>query len=186
MRQMVLSLLLLTTIHGFSQNNAHAGQKASAKQSVEFQPLNVRTGLWQNTLTTMIGGDSLVSPNMLSHLSPERRARMEAAMRERAAQGGHTTTYQSCVTAEELKEAPFADKQNCTSTLLSSSSTEVKIQLACTMEDIKAQGTLQLQATSSTNVQGSGSGSATSNGQTMTTSSIFKGHWVKADCGDVK
>ncbi len=186
MHKMLVGFVMLATLHGFGQNSNHAKQDAAQEHSVEFQPLNVRTGLWQNTLTTTIGGDALVPANVLSHLSPARRAKMEAAMRERAAEGGHTTTYQSCVTAQELKEAPFADKQDCTSTLLSSSSTEIQIQLSCDMEGAKAEGTLQLRATSATSVEGSGSGSASSDGQTMTTSSVFQGHWVKSDCGDVK
>ncbi len=186
MRKMLIGFVLLVAMQGLCQSTKQQNNSTVSKRSVQFQPLNVRAGLWENSLTTTIGGDSMVPAGLLSRMSPERRAKMEAAMRERAARGGHTTKYQSCVTAEELKEAPFADKQNCTSTLLSSTSSELKMNLACTMEDVQGQGTLDIQATSSTSVQGTGSGSATSNGQTMTTSYIFQGHWVKTDCGDVK
>ena len=186
MRKLLMGIDILMTMHGFGQNRKQQNNNSVGKESVQFQSLNVRTGLWENSLTTTIGGDSMVPAGLLSRMSPERRAKMEAAMRERASRGGHTSTYQSCVTAEELKEAPFADKQNCTSTLLSSTSSELKMNLACTMEEAKGQGTLDIQATSPTSVQGTGSGSATSNGQTMTTSYVFQGRWVKADCGDVK
>lgn len=186
MRIMLVGIVMLGTMLGFGQNKGQVNQNATSKQSVQFQPLDVRAGLWENTLTTTMGGNNLVPANVLSRLSPERRAKMEAAMRERAAAGGHTTKYQSCITAKELKEAPFADQQNCTSTLLRSTSSEIKLNLACTMQDIEGKGTLDIQATSSTSVEGTGSGSATANGQTMTTSYLFQGHWVKSDCGDVK
>lgn len=186
MRKGLVALLILAAIHGLSQDKERMNQNATSRRAVTFEPLNVSTGLWENSLTTTIGGDTMAAAGLLSHLSPERRAKMEARMRERAAAGGRTSTYQSCVTADNLKQAPFADQQNCTSTLLTSTSSEIKLNLECTMQDIKGNGTLDIQATSPTSVQGTGSGSATSNGQTMTTSYLFKGHWVKSDCGDVK
>src|SRR5512138_791842 len=128
MRAILFGFVMLSTIQGLSQSKGQASDgSASKEQSVQFQPLKVRTGLWQNTLTTVMGGDSMIPANLLSRLSPERRAKMEAAMRERAAGNTNTVTYQSCVTSEELKEGPFTDKQNCTETLLGSSSTEARI-----------------------------------------------------------
>ena len=186
MRKVLVGLVMLVAVQGFSQNKVPVNESTATKASIQFQPLNVRTGLWENTLTTTMGGDSMIPANLLSRMSPERRAKMEAAMRERASANGHTTTYQSCVTADELKKTPFADKQNCTEKLLSSTSTDAQIQFACTMEDIKANGTLQIHATSTTAVQGTGSGTATGNGQTMNISSTMTGRWVNADCGDVK
>ena len=185
MRKVLVGLLMLASIQGFCQNKVPVNESSATKASIQFQPLNVRTGLWENTLTTIMGGDSIPA-NLLSRMSPERRAKMEAAMRERASANGHTTTYQSCVTADELKKMPFADKQNCTDTLLSSSSTDAQIKFACTMEDIKANGTLQVHVVSSTSVQGTGSGTATGNGQTMNITSTMSGRWVNSDCGDVQ
>jgi hypothetical protein len=186
MRAILVGFIMLSTMQAFSQIKGQASESSAPNQSVHFQPLNVRTGLWQNALTTTTGGDSMIPANLLSRLSPERRAKMEAAMKERAAENGHTVTYQSCVTSEELKEMPFADKQNCTETLLNSSSTEAQINFVCTMDEFKAKGTMQIHATSTTSVQGSGSGTATGNGQSMNITSTLSGHWLKADCGDVK
>lgn len=187
MRTMIIWLVVASATLSWAQEKKTPSRATAVQPApVQFQPLNVRTGLWENSLTTTLSGDSMVPAGLLSKLSPERRAKMEARMRERAGAGGHTTTYQSCITAKELKETPFADKQNCKETLLSSTSTSAQIKLSCNLGDGQASGTMQIQATSDTTVEGSGNGTATTNGQTTNISSTLKGHWVAADCGDVQ
>ena len=46
----------------------------------KYQPLNVKTGTWETTRTITVSGRPPISRDMLDHMSPEQRARFEAAM----------------------------------------------------------------------------------------------------------
>src|SRR5437868_5425364 len=69
--------------------------------------LNVRLGLWETTSTTNVGGQM---PIDTSKMTPEQKARMEAAMRGML--GKHTNTTTSCLTKERLERGTFTDEQD--------------------------------------------------------------------------
>lgn len=120
-----------------------------------LQPLNVKTGLWQVTTTTSF-------ENMGAK---------------------QTRTYTSCVTKENQKQYPFADRDNdCKYTVQSSTSTHMEVSGDC--QDPggeKAQFKIQLQVVDSENVEGSGyltmAGQATMHGDYT-----GKGKWIAANC----
>ena len=53
------------------------------------QPLNLELGLWQMTYTIDRGSAVSIPPELLAKLTPEQRARTEARLKARAAQGPH-------------------------------------------------------------------------------------------------
>jgi hypothetical protein len=72
-----------------------------------IRPLNVRTGLWQVTLTTKIS--ALPTPT--------------------------TNAYETCVRKEDLNKYPFTDPEDkCTSTVLSSSGSKMEARGTCRPE----------------------------------------------------
>lgn len=182
----VALVLLTTTSWAQEKTQKSATDKTEKSAAVQYQPLNVKTGLWQNTMTTSLAGEMLIPPERLAKLSPEQRARVEAAMNARSGQGAKTTTYQSCLTKEELQKTPFRDKKNCTETLVSSTKTQAEVKLVCTMEGIDGNGEMQIHAISDESVAGSGHGTATMEGRTMNTTWKLTGKWVRESCGDVK
>jgi Protein of unknown function (DUF3617) len=131
-----------------------------------YQPLNVKTGLWQVTENTVAKG---LPPSM-------------------AAMANHTNTYQTCITPEKLKENPFTDEK-CTWTLINSNSSEMEVKgTACrsgsnlgTLADVH----YKLHAVDSEHVNGSGDWAATVEGQPMSGTITGSGHWVSSSCGDV-
>jgi hypothetical protein len=94
------------------------------------QPLNVKTGVWQITMTTTIQGMG----------APQ------------------THTYKSCVTKENLNEYPFADPDNnCKYTVQSSTGSHMNVSGSCLpQEGGKADFKIQLDAIDSEDVKGTG------------------------------
>src|ERR1035441_6170576 len=66
-------------------------------------PMDIKLGLWESTITTQMSGMPALPPELLSKLTPEQRAKMEAAM----GRGGASpkTTTRHCVTKETLNQA---------------------------------------------------------------------------------
>jgi len=182
----VVIVLLTATSWAQEKTPTSATDKNEKSAAVKFQPLNVKTGLWQNTMTTALAGQMVIPPERLANLTPEQRARVEAAMNARSGQGAKTTTYQSCITKDELQKTPFRDKKNCTETLISSSNTQAEVKLACTMEGVDGSGEMQIHAASDESIVGSGHGTVTMQGRTMNTSWKLIGKWMGESCGGVK
>src|SRR6185312_17371693 len=77
------------------------GIEAPALMAQEkITPLNVKTGLWQSTTTIAISGSMGIPPEMEAKLTPEQRARMEAAMKQSGTGQPHTTTNKGCIKQE--------------------------------------------------------------------------------------
>ena len=53
------------------------------------------------------------------------------------------------------------------------------------MENMKADGTLDIEALSSESAKGSGHFTMSGNGRSMESNSTLSGKWVASDCGDV-
>lgn len=130
-----------------------------------YQPLNVKTGLWQVTENTVAKG---LPPSM-------------------AAMANHTINYETCVTPEKLKENPFTNEK-CKWTLLQSSSSDMEAKgTACESgnEGISADVHYMLHAVDSEHVNGSGDWTANFQGQPMSGTITGSGRWVASSCGDV-
>jgi hypothetical protein len=153
------------------------------------QPLDVKLGLWETTFTTETSGMPPIPPEMMSKMTPEQKARMEAAMAARQGQGPHTQTRKSCVTKEDLNKAIWdRDKEDpdCKKTIVTSTSHKVEAKLECTKDGGKQSGTLSIEAEDSTNVKGATQMVMTGGGHTMTMNSHFTSKWLGPACGTVK
>lgn len=58
-----------------------------------IQPLNVKLGLWEMTITTKNSGQMPVPPELLSKLTSEQRARLEERMKAQSSGDSKTRTY---------------------------------------------------------------------------------------------
>ena len=153
----------------------------------KFQPLNVKTGLWETTSSITTSGEMPIPAEFLAKLTPEQRARIDARMKANAAEKTKTHTSKSCLTREKLQESPFSDEQkDCTRSLLTSTSSKAEIRFECSMQGTKMNGTINLEALNSETVKGSGRTSATGGGHTMNTSTTFTSKWLGPSCGNVK
>jgi Protein of unknown function (DUF3617) len=152
----------------------------------EIQPLDVKLGLWETTWTGQTMGQMSLPPEAMANLTPEQRARLEAAMNARAGKGPMSGSSKTCLTKEKLTKDAFNDKQQCTSTVVSSSSHKLVVKLDCAEQGMKSTGTFKVEALGSDETKGTLEMVATSGGHTMNINNSFTSKWIASDCGTVK
>jgi hypothetical protein len=135
----------------------------------QFQPLNVKTGLWQMTKTIAWTG-----------LPPQMAAMMKSAPK--------TTQYNSCVTTAGLRSNPWADGSgdNCTWNVVRSTSTDMEVTgTGCQLganNGMSAQVHGQIHILDSTDGTGSMTVTLSGSGQTATGQASYTGKWISASC----
>jgi hypothetical protein len=153
------------------------------------QRLNIKTGLWENTMTISQQGKMPLPPEMLDRLSPEQRARMEARMKAQPDDHTHTFTKKSCITEHDLDNETIFSKppaEGCTRQVVKFTSTYAEVHYVCAMQDAKGEGTVKVQVLNPENVKGSGQIHAVAYGQPINTNSSFAAKWLGSDCGKVQ
>jgi uncharacterized protein DUF3617 len=152
------------------------------------QPLNVKTGLWEVSRTMTRSGSMPIPPELLQRLSPEQRARLEERMKAQSGEQTKTTTYQTCLTKEELQEGPTfnEEKYQCSRNILNSTSSKIELRLTCEQEGINGNGTIQIEALSPESVKGSVHIVANGGGKTMNSNSSFSAKWIASSCAGMK
>ncbi len=152
--------------------------------------LNVKTGLWESTTTIKVGGEIPLPPGMLERLTPEQRARLEERMKSNSGERTNTFTERHCLTKEELQKGfklgGTPKDAECTQTILTSTSTKAEVRMVCTIENIRGEGTIEVEASDPENVKGSGHMAANGNGHAMESSSTFTSKWIGSNCGETK
>jgi hypothetical protein len=151
---------------------------------------NIKTGLWEVTEThTMTGMPAMPSipPDALAKMTPEQRAQIEERMNSMGG-GPKTTTRKDCITKEQLdKDLAFGEKrQECTRTVISSSSTMTEMKVHCQEKESTSDGTFKIEALSSENVKGTVRMVINSHGRPMNMNFDFISKYLGPACGDVK
>ena len=158
------------------------------------QNLNIKPGLWETT-TELQGQPAIPAAQkaemekQMAKMSPEMRARIEAAQKRAVAQ---PLVQKSCITKEDLasKSGPLGNDKDvkCTQAIVKSTSTYEEVKVECASEKYKSTGVMRITATNTENWTGTmettltpaGGGAATTAKMNMT------GKWLGAACGDVK
>lgn len=157
--------------------------------------LNIKPGLWEFTSTSQTKGAPPISAQekaemekAMASMPPDRRAKMEEAMKAAQAGAGTPHVHKSCVTKEDLsKPMDFGDeKQECKKTILKSTSSEQDVRVDCTSGTHKSTGTMHFVANNSESVTGAMDMQMSDTGGAMTVKMNFSGKWLGASCGDVK
>ena len=159
---------------------------SAAWAQTKFQPLNVKTGLWESTITSTTSGQMPIPAEMLARLSPEQRAKFEARMKQNSTPKSRTYTNRDCETKEKLAEQPFNSAKECKQTITASTSTKAEVKMVCEFGDVKSSGTMRIDVLSPENVKGSGQMSANGGGHSMTVDTSFSAKWLGPSCGEVK
>ena|SRR5690348_7140384 len=160
---------------------------APIKAAMKMTPMNVKTGLWQSTSTIAIIGGLGLPPEVAAKLTPEQKARYEAALKAQAGEHTSTHTNKSCLTQKDLTTDPFAQKNSndehiqCHGTLLSSTSSDIVLQETCSGEASMTY-TMKIHAVDSEHATGTGTGTATMGGHTMNSNVKFQSTWLGATC----
>ena len=150
----------------------------------QYQPLNVKTGQWQTTVLVNTGGTLPMPSGQMAKLTPEQRARVEAAMKQASRPKTTAHTNQDCLTQDELsKGTPFkSDDKKCTQKVLNSSSSKLNVEQDCAEDSMTTKTIMLLEATSPELVKGTGTVTATSEGHTFTSNISFTSQWLSSTC----
>ena len=144
----------------------------------------VKTGLWEQTITITRQGALPMPESVLSKLTPEQRARVEAQMG--ASQQPRTITHQECLTEKDLDHFDIFEgpDPNCRQTVQSSTGTQIDTQWECKIDEgITGKGTMHIDILSAENARGTSHTVVDGNGQHMVTDSKMTSKWIGSDCG---
>ena len=180
----VLAVSLFFTLNAAAQTR----DSQSTEQSKAKIHLNVKPGLWEQTVNMKVSGEAPVPPGMLNRLTPEQRARMEERMKANSAAHTRTTTDKHCLTEEELRKNEFlgsGEGKECTSTITTSTSTSAKGTISCETEGITMTGALEILAPDPEHANGSWHAKSNGGGHTMNVDSTFSSKWLGSSCGNV-
>lgn len=119
--------------------------------------LNLTPGLWELTYTMGVTG-MVIPPAAMAQMTPEQKARMAAAMKNREAAGPKTHVVKSCITAKELAEGTFAaqdDKEDksCKNKIVTQSATKQEMTVSCTGDGART-GRIQVEALDTRHMKG--------------------------------
>lgn len=149
--------------------------------------LNVRTGLWEMTVSGQNSGMPPIPPEALARLTPEQRARFQAGMAARMGSAGKPHVYKSCITEATLQRGFETGESNahrkCTQTILSRTASAMDGREECTDEHGHASGHFHFAAPNPATVNGTIEFTANDGSHTMTIKRVINGKWVGADCG---
>jgi len=144
------------------------GTAIAAAVAATFHPLNVKTGLWQLTVTTTWTG-----------LPPPLNAQMANT---------RTHSYQTCVRPRDLSTNPWSEGsgQNCKWTVVRSTDTDMEVRgTSCDIGNeygMSSEIHGRIHVLDSENGTGSFDITMTGNGQTVTGHAAYTGKWVGASC----
>lgn len=159
---------------------------------------NIKPGLWETTTASQSQGAPAIPPEqkaqmdkMRAGMSPEMRAKIEAAQQKAQANAAVPHVRKTCVTAEDLNKAWFLNEKDageCTRTILKSTPSVQEVRVDCKSDRYNSSGTIRITASNPENWSGTLETVLTPVGQgaPMTVKTNMSGKWLGDACGDVK
>jgi hypothetical protein len=96
------------------------------------ESFNAKPGAWEITVTTLTTGNPM-SPSALAEMTPENRAKVEKALKERDGKP-ITERYKTCITQNELDQDYFLNSEadaRCTKKIISKTPTRLELEQTC-------------------------------------------------------
>lgn len=119
-------------------------------------------------------------------MTPEQRARVEAAMGKMASGTPVTWIRRSCLTRKDLERDPFNDRNSCKETVFTSMGSKMEIKEMCMEEDRTINANVRIEATDSENVKGCVQAKVIGGGNTMNVNRTFTSKWSGLVCTDME
>jgi len=159
-------------------------------QAAEFTKPNIRPGLWEVATNPHISGEMPIPEDQLAKMTPEQRARLEAAMKSHMGNGAKPRVYKECMTPEKIARGFEIDRRgddsSCKRNVVSSSANELTLHDECNKPERKTVTDVHFEVKGGTQMSGKINVGMTSSGKTMTVNSTVQGKWLSASCGTVK
>jgi hypothetical protein len=143
--------------------------------------LKVKTGLWEVTYTTRVEG-SLIPKDVLDAMPPDRRAKVEQAMKARSNAPPQPHKNQTCVTEDDLAKGAFDPEadSSCQKAVVSQTAAHQEITMQCKDQHGTRTGHMTLDATNEETIKGKVE-IVTAEGKINTQ---VDGRWLDATCPD--
>jgi hypothetical protein len=166
-----------------------AGAAESAKPSDPIK-LNIKLGLWEIATQANISGAPPIPEDALAKMSPEQRARMQAAIESSMAEVAKPRLAKHCVTQEKVAQGFNLDRHHdsttCQKKFVTNTSTELQLSETCPEANGSTSIDEHIQLSGSDQVAGTVHFVKSNGGKSMTVDSTVKGQWLAASCGDIK
>jgi len=151
--------------------------------------LNVKPGLWEIASQNQISGAPPIPEERLARLTPDQRARIEAAMQSSMAEAVKPQLAKHCLTPEKIArglDVDHHDASHCERKILTNSGSEMQLTEQCTEDNGSTVIDEHFQLSGSESVSGSVHVVKTTGDKSMTINSTVHGKWLGASCGDIK
>jgi hypothetical protein len=160
-------------------------------QAAELTKPNIKPGLWEVATNPHISGEMPIPEDQLAKMTPEQRAKLEAAMQAHMTNGAKPRVYKECMTPEKIARGFDIDKHgddaSCKRNVISSSANELTLHDECNKPERKTVTDVHFEVKGGTQMSGKINVVMTSSaGKTMTINSTVQGKWLGASCGTVK
>jgi hypothetical protein len=159
-------------------------------QAADLAKPNIKPGLWEVATSPHISGEMPIPEDQLAKMTPEQRARLEAAMKAHMTNGAKPRVYKECMTPEKIARGfdidPHGDDSSCKRKVVSSSASELTLHDECNKPERKTVTDVHFEVKGGTQMSGKINVVMTSAGKTMTVNSTVQGKWLGASCGTVK
>jgi hypothetical protein len=156
-------------------------------QAAELTKPDIKPGLWEVSINPRISGEMPIPEDQLAKMTPEQRARLQAAMQARQPK---PRVYKECMTPEKIARGfeidPHGDDSSCKRKVLSSSAKELTLHDECNKPERKTITDVHFEVKGGTQMSGRINIVMTSAGKTMTVNNTMRGKWLGASCGTVK
>lgn len=149
--------------------------------------MNVEPGLWEVTTHPEVSGAPVIPDSLLQRLTPEQRAKMEAAL----AKGSQPRKFKECMTKEKLARG-FGSKgdegDSCKDTVTTNTATEFAAERHCAGDGGKSRDSkIHFRIESRHQTSGTVDLALTQeDGKVSNVHSRIEAQWLGADCGNVK
>ena len=150
---------------------------------------DIKPGLWEISMTPKLSGQMPISDADLAKMTPEQRARMEAAFKNATAK---PRVFKECMTPEKIAHGFSFDRSgndsSCKRKVISSSANELTLHDECDRQTQKTVSDAHFEVKGGTQTSGKFHVvmTSTTDGKSTTWDSTFQGKWLGASCGAVK
>jgi hypothetical protein len=116
--------------------------------------LAAKTGEWEMTVTTKVDG-SVIPPDLLAKIPPDKRAQLEQAIAARAGANAKPRVTRTCMTEADLEKGAFTPPDSsCKVTTISRTPTHQEMSVECERDGRKSTGHMTIDATSNEHIKG--------------------------------
>ena len=159
-------------------------------EAADLAKPDIKPGLWEVTTHPQVSGQMPIPEEELAKLTPERRAKVEAAMQSGMANAAKPRVYKECMTPEKIaKGFETADPReggSCKKNVITSSSSELQLREDCSRPDGKTTVDVHFQISGGVQMTGTINAVVSSGSRTMNMNSKIEGKWLGSSCGGVK